>query len=520
MSERHDGDYIDPKFEHPWFRTETSLDENIRLEKNEIDKVKEVIVNFVTEMAERRKNWKVEYDELRVTFGNTTHAPSILTPFRRKRYRRYKNLERIFRDLPDREAYATRDVHRKTNGCLAGTFTVRANLEKDLAKGLFQPGATYDAVIRFSNGNPKAQPDFAPDARGMAVKLLPEDTLPHDDNPNAIVKKWLGGHQNLQIDPAEINRKTLLDFITINFPVFFINSPPVYAEINKPFLNITNDENAFLEPRVSEFKSVFLGGLNSWERELALNVNGSIIYNPLYQKYYSMAPSRLGGKSDPNRTAVKYLWEPCRGGRYDDLIKTNNPSWAEVHKYSDPLLGMIRRHWNSIPPEVKKIHNHLRLMVAKSLDSRVFEQDPTRPPVCFDLKVQKYIDDTHTPIEDATAIWLESEVQRAQWVNKDKIPAAERDAVKSRKIASFRTVGTLTISPLPIAQIEPPQGEDRVPQTQNHRCCEDLTFNPWNNVPEAHRPLGIVQRMRKKGYPGSRDARFEENQVPNPFKQS
>jgi catalase len=76
------------------------------------------------------------------------------------------NLKRILGDLPERETYATRDVHRKTHGCLAGTFKVRDDLESDLAKGLFQRGATYDAVIRFSSGNPKAQADYLPDARG------------------------------------------------------------------------------------------------------------------------------------------------------------------------------------------------------------------------------------------------------------------------------------------------------------------------------------------------------------------
>ena len=87
------------------------------------------------------------------------------------------NLKRILGDLPERETYATRDVHRKTHGCLADTFKIRDDLESDLAKGLFQRGATYDAVIRFSSGNPKGQADYVPDARGMAVKLLPEGHL-------------------------------------------------------------------------------------------------------------------------------------------------------------------------------------------------------------------------------------------------------------------------------------------------------------------------------------------------------
>jgi hypothetical protein len=518
MSERYDNDYIDPKFEQPWIQSGTSLEENILLEREGIIKVRKVIENFVAEMARRRKGWKAEYDHLRQEFTNTTRDPLILSPFRRKRFHRYKNLKRILGDLPKRQTFATRDVHRKTHGCLAGTFKVRDDLEPDLAKGLFgTAGATYDAVIRFSSGNPKGLKDYAPDARGMAVKLLPQGTLPHDDNPKAIVKQWLADHQGQQIDPVKINRQGLLDVVTINFPVFFVNRPPVYKKVNEFFLNITNNEDARLEHKLSDLIAVFFRGMNKWERELALNVNGSIIYNPLYQKYYSMAPSRLGERSDPDRTAVKYLWEPCVGERYDELIRINNPPWADLHEYAHPLLGPIEKLRNSIPPEVKKNRNHLRMMVAQSLDPRAFEQDSTRPPVCFELKVQKYIDDTQTPIEDTTMIWLESEAQRKQWRSKHKMPKGERKAVNSREIATFRTIGTLTLSPLPMIEIEPAQAEDVILQTRNHRYCEDLSFNPWNNVRAAHRPLGIVQRMKREVYAGSRHTRFQENQIPDVF---
>jgi hypothetical protein len=263
MSESNDNDYIDPKFERPWFESQKSLDDNIQLEKDEIAKVRAVIKNFVAGMAARRQNWKHEHDRLQQTFENMSHPPSILVPFRRKRYKRYKNLNRIFGDLPQRDAYATRDVHRKTHGCLAGKFKVRDDLESDLAKGLFQPETIYDAVIRYSSGNPKAQTDFLPDARGMAVKLLPEGTLPSDDDSNAIIKQWLGGHKGQQIDPIEINRKGLLDVLTINFPVFFVNSPPVYAQVNEAFLNITDDEDALLEHLFSDFKAIFLRGMSA-----------------------------------------------------------------------------------------------------------------------------------------------------------------------------------------------------------------------------------------------------------------
>jgi hypothetical protein len=392
---------------------------------------------------------------------------------------------------------------------------VRNDIESDLAKGLFQPGAVYDAVVRFSNANPRARPDYLPDGRGMAVKLLPEGILPHDGNPTAVIKKWLGGHQGRDIDPAEINRAGLLDILAINFPVFFINSPPVYARVNQAFLNITNDEDAFLEHALSDFKTAFFSGFSAWERQLA--AGGSVIHNPLYQRFYSMVPSRLGKKSDPGRTAVKYLWEPCTGGSYDEKIRTNNPPWTQFREYGNPLKILISRWRHPIPAEMKRNRNHLRSTIAKSLDSREFDRNPAMPPVCFELKVQTYIDEANTAIEDSTAIWLESEEQRTQWIRMNRIPAREKEAVKTRKIAPFRPVGTLIISPLPAAEIDEARSEDGSPQTRNHGYCEDLSFNPWNNVPEEHRPLGIVQRMKREVYAGSRETRFRENRVPSVF---
>jgi hypothetical protein len=203
---------------------------------------------------------------------------------------------------------------------------------------------------------------------------------------------------------------------------------------------------------------------------------------------------------------------------YDELLKTNNPPWADRHEYAHPVLGLIEKRRQAIPKELKQDRNYLRTMIARSLDSQLFEQQRTMPPVCFELKVQKYIDAAQTPIEDTTMIWLESEAQRQQWMLKHKIPAAEKSAVESRALTTPRTIGTLVISPLPTAQIEP-QGDGRVPQTRNHRHCEDLSFNPWNNVPAEHKPLGIVQRMKREVYAGSRNTRFKENRVPNVFVQ-
>jgi len=56
----------------------------------------------------------------------------------------------------------------------------------------------------------------------------------------------------------------------------------------------------------------------------------------------------------------------------------------------------------------------------------------------------------------------------------------------------------------PVALIKIPQiTSDEVDSTGKkkiHRSCEDESFDPWN-AGEEHRPLGVVNRLRKVIYP-------------------
>lgn len=104
---------------------------------------------------------------------------------------------------------ARRDAHPKAHGCATATLTVDNDLPPDLTGGVFQPGASYEAIVRFSNGSPDATtPDHKGDTRGMAVKLfgVPGEKLFTDPgNPDA------------------------QDFIMISSPNFFINSARNYT---------------------------------------------------------------------------------------------------------------------------------------------------------------------------------------------------------------------------------------------------------------------------------------------------
>src|SRR5690349_8447698 len=65
-----------------------------------------------------------------------------------------------------------RDAHPKTLGLVNARFTICADCPPELCYGVFaSPRDSFNALIRFSNGNPEIEHDMASDIRGMAIKL-------------------------------------------------------------------------------------------------------------------------------------------------------------------------------------------------------------------------------------------------------------------------------------------------------------------------------------------------------------
>lgn len=93
----------------------------------------------------------------------------------------------------------------------------------------------------------------------------------------------------------------------------------------------------------------------------------------------------------------------------------------------------------------------------------------------FDFYVQRHVDD-RTPVEDSKVIWEEG-ISPPEHVAKIIIPAQN---IMSRDQARF---------------------------------CENLTFNPWNCLPD-HKPLGLVNRVRRSVYQGISDHRHGLNRAP------
>jgi len=96
--------------------------------------------------------------------------------------------------------------------------------------------------------------------------------------------------------------------------------------------------------------------------------------------------------------------------------------------------------------------------------------------VWFDFYIQRFVDEACTPIEDSKKLWREADSE------------PER-------------LGMIII---PIQDCMSPAQAD---------FCENLSFSPWHSLPE-HRPLGLVNRVRKIAYREISKLRHRLNDVP------
>lgn len=79
-----------------------------------------------------------------------------------------------------------RGFHKKTLAAARGTFRAAEALPAELRVGVGALSESVPAVVRFSSGQSFAQPDFVPDIRGLAVKILDIDGEPLDGAPNGV----------------------------------------------------------------------------------------------------------------------------------------------------------------------------------------------------------------------------------------------------------------------------------------------------------------------------------------------
>jgi hypothetical protein len=173
---------------------------------------------------------------------------------------------------------ARRDAHPKAHGCVKAEIHVLDDLPRALATGMFVPGKTYQAWIRFSNGSgDPTRADIKRDARGMAIKVL-----------------GVPGEKLLEDEDQAMTQ----DFIMINHPVFFATDPARYLS----FFQDGNSDHFYR-------KLLIPFDLGAKGTRIALETRSSRISNPLQTRYWSMVPYQLG--TGAGRQAVKYSARGC-----------------------------------------------------------------------------------------------------------------------------------------------------------------------------------------------------------------
>jgi hypothetical protein len=178
---------------------------------------------------------------------------------------------------------AHRDAHPKMHGCLVAEFSVLAGLPAGYRAGIFAAPGRYKALIRFSNGNARPQPDVKGDGRGMAVKLLG-------------VAESVSGTQ---------------DFIAINHPVFFVRNAVDYVDFQvKGF-------GRFI------FASLVPPRIRLHEAFAALAIVFKRPDNPLNLRYWSMTPYLLGER------ACKFSFMPV--GPLSAFVDRTDPDFMRLN---------------------------------------------------------------------------------------------------------------------------------------------------------------------------------------------
>ncbi|PUA42321.1 catalase [Pseudomonas protegens] len=159
-----------------------------------------------------------------------------------------------------------RDAHAKAHGCVKAEVQVLKDLSPELRQGVFaNPGQTWQATVRLSNGNAYPQFDSIRDARGMAIKLL--------EVPGQ------------QLIPAESGRREQ-DFVMFNHPNFFVSDVAEYQQ-NIAAQADGKKVGAFFpgwDPRRWQIRHLFI----------ALATLSPAPASPTQSTYFSVSPYKFG----------------------------------------------------------------------------------------------------------------------------------------------------------------------------------------------------------------------------------
>jgi catalase len=175
-----------------------------------------------------------------------------------------------------------RDAHPKHHGCVQAKMVLdNSRLGQEHRVGLFAKNSSYNAMIRFSNGDPDhLKADKKSDVRGMAVKLY--------DVPYETYLEETGVEKNNSVH----------DFVFMNSKEFFIKDPVHYGKFMDSLKSGGLSVAMFAAGALLNPHDHFVGILR---KAFAMKVG-----NPLDINYHSATPYKLGA------TSMKMMFKSCK----------------------------------------------------------------------------------------------------------------------------------------------------------------------------------------------------------------
>lgn len=224
---------------------------------------------------------------------------------------------------------------------------------------------------------------------------------------------------------------------TINQDFIMINHPVFILDDPSDYLSLVQAQNS-----LSTLGKVFtipfaLGFRGMWNAYHTINQDQ--VMNPLQTQYYSMVPYRLGNHEDQERRAIKFSVRPFS-------LPNDSKDSLEIARSCDSVQS---------DSPLQADENFLRTALFETLD---------QGNACMEFLIQEGVG--NTSVENSQVVWN----------------------------SSMTPVALIKIPQILFDEVDP-NGDKVI-----HRSCEDESFDPWNAI-EEHRPLGVVNRLRKVIYP-------------------
>lgn len=211
-----------------------------------------------------------------------------------------------------------RDAHPKQHGLVKAQFTVEQNLPSVLQKGVFQPGKSYPAWVRFSNQNAPTQEDYRKDIRGAAIKLM--------------------GVQGEKL-PCSDGNQTSQDFITISTPVFITRDLKQFCHLIQALV--------WGKLAVMLFFILHPRALKNFLR------SNRRFYSPLEARYWSTTPYQLGDSLEVKYSLVPHVVRPTAPPKEPapDYLRQNMAKQLSAEDYYFDFCVQPRTDSRTMPLE-------------------------------------------------------------------------------------------------------------------------------------------------------------------------